>query len=190
VDKILESMIHRETQQRFSQKKDLAVSNWYVLRSKPHKEDFLYGQLRARKIEVCYPKVRVQPSNPRARKIKALYPGYLFIHVNLAEIGSSTLQWLPGAIGLVSFDHKPAMVADSVVNFIRKQVDAINVAGGESLAKLKKGDEIVIQGGPFDGYQAIFDLSLPSNNRVLVLLKLIEAQNIRMELPANQVKKI
>ncbi len=162
---------------------------WYVLRSKPRKEDFLFGQLCARKIEAYYPKVRVQPVNPRSRKTKPYFPGYLFIHVNLEKTDLSSLQWMPGSIGLVSFDKEPSWVPDAVVNAIRRQVSAINAAGGENLAELVAGDEVIIQSGPFSGYKAIFDLSLSGNERVLVLLKLLENQKMRLELPASQVKK-
>ena len=165
------------------------ATSWYVLRSKPRKEDFLYGQLRARKIECYYPKVRVQPVNPRARKSKAYFPGYLFIHVDLEQENLSALQWMPGAIGLVSFGKEPSWVSDALISAIRKQVTAINIAGGENLAGLISGDEVVIQDGPFVGYKAIFDLSLPGNERVRVLLKLLEDQGMRLELPASQVKK-
>ena len=163
--------------------------HWYVLRSKPCKEDFLYGQLHTREIEVYYPAVRVQPVNPRARKYKPYFPGYLFIHVDLEQENLSALRWMPGAIGLVSFANEPALVPDELVNTIRKKVSAINAAGGEKLAGLVSGDEVIIQEGPFDGYTALFGLSLPGNERVQVLLKLLEDQNVRLELPVGQVKK-
>ena len=51
------------------------------------------------------------------------------------------------------------------------------------------GDEVIIQDGPFDGYKAVFDLSLPGNDRVRVLLKVLEDQKMRLELPASQVRK-
>ena len=165
------------------------ATGWYVLRSKPRKEDFLYGQLRARKIEAYYPKLRVKPVNPRSRKIKPYFPGYLFVHVDLEEIDLSSLQWMPGSIGVVSFGKEPSWVPDSVVNAIRKQITKINAAGGENLAQLTAGDEVVVQSGPFAGYKAIFDMSLSGNERVLVLLQLLENQNMRLELPANQIEK-
>ncbi|MGB2963585.1 MAG: transcription termination/antitermination NusG family protein [Anaerolineales bacterium] len=162
---------------------------WYVLRSKPRKEDFLFGQLQSREIEVYYPAVRVQPVNPRARKYKPYFPGYLFIHVDLEQEKLSALKWMPGAVGLVAFGKEPAWVSDELVNIIRKQVSAVNAAGGENLAGLVSGDEVIIQDGPFDGYKAVFDLSLPGNERVRVLLKLLKDQNMRLELPGSQVRK-
>lgn len=162
---------------------------WYVLRSKPRKEDFLYEQLRLREIEAYYPKVSVKPVNPRSRNSKPYFPGYLFIHIDLEQEKLSALKWMPGAVGLVAFGKEPAWVSDELVNTIRKQVAATNGADCENLSGLVSGDEVIIQDGPFAGYNAIFDMSLSGNERVRVLLKLIEDQNMRLELPGSQVIK-
>jgi transcription antitermination factor NusG len=96
----------------------------------------------------------------------------------------STLPWIPGAVGIVSFDGTPAFVPDSLINAIRRHVDEINAAGGEHLAGLKRGEAVVIQGGPFEGYEAILDARLPGSERVRVLLKLLQRQ-MNVELPAS-----
>jgi transcriptional antiterminator RfaH len=166
----------------------MAVS-WYVLRSKPHKEDFLFGQLLAREIEVYYPRVNVKPVNPRAKKHRPYFPGYMFINVDLEHEKLSTLKWMPGAIGLVAFGKEPAWVPDELVNTIRKQVSAFKITGGDSLVEFQSGDELIIQDGPFEGYGAVFDLSLPGNDRVRVLLKLLEDQYMCLELPMSQIRK-
>jgi transcriptional antiterminator RfaH len=77
----------------------MAVS-WYVIRSKPNKEEFLAGQLTAYGIEVFYPKIRVKTVNPRARKVRAYFPSYLFVRVDLEMVSASTLHWMPGAVNL------------------------------------------------------------------------------------------
>ncbi len=96
---------------------------WFALHSKPRKEELLYGQLSQRNIDVFYPRIRVQPVNPRSAKVRAYFPGYVFIHVDLTEIGFSSLQWLPGATGLVSFGGEPASVPDGLIVAVRRKVD-------------------------------------------------------------------
>jgi len=165
------------------------TERWYVLRSKPRKEDLLWDQLLIRKVEVYHPRIKVQPVNPRARKVKPYFPGYVFVRVDLQQVNWSSLHWMPGATGLVSFGGEPASVPDSLIQAIRKRVEEINVSGGEQLDGLEKGDPVVIQGGAFDGYEAIFDAKISGNERVRVLLKLLQAQPKRLELPAAQVRK-
>ncbi|MBU2609708.1 MAG: hypothetical protein KJ606_02000 [Chloroflexi bacterium] len=164
-------------------------AHWYALHSKPRKEDFLWGQVCAHEIENFYPCIRVQRVNPRARKIRPYFPGYLFIHVDLEKTNLSLFKWMSGASGLVSFDGEPAHVPDGLIHAIRQRVDEINAAGGELFENLKQGEPVVIQDGPFAGYKAIFDARLPGSERVRVLLKLIQNQQMRLDLPAGQIQR-
>lgn len=161
---------------------------WYVLRSKPNKEMALWRELNARGFESFYPMVRVQPVNPRSRKVRPYFPGYLFLQVEIEVVGSSTLQWMPFSSGLVSFDGVAATVPESLVQAIRHHVNEINAAGGEKIAGLQKGDRIIIEGGPFDGYEAIFDARLAGTERVRVLLSFMRNRQVNIELSAAQIQ--
>src|SRR5512138_1216476 len=124
---------------------------WYVIRSKPNKEEFLAGQFTAYGIKVFYPKIRVKTVNPRARKLRAYFPSYLFVNVDLETISISTLHWMPGAVNLVSFDGAPASVPDMLITAIERQVEHINTSQKNMLNDLKPGDLVKIQDGPFAG---------------------------------------
>jgi len=163
---------------------------WYALRSKPRKEEVLWRQVRARGLECFYPRVRVNPVNPRSRHLRPYFPGYLFVYADLEELGLSKFKWMPHAIGLVSFGGEPASVPENLIHELRKQLDAINAAGGETLHGLQPGDRVRISDGPFRGYEAIFDASLSGNERVRVLLELIDSQRrVPVELNSGQIEK-
>ena len=161
---------------------------WYVIRTKPRKEDFLAEQMEIRRIEIFNPRIRVQTVNPRARKIKAYFPGYVFVHLDLEKTGTFSVQYIPGAAGLVSFGGEVAEVPDGLVHAIRQRVDEINSAGGELFDVLKIGETVVIHSGPFAGYEAIFDARLPGSDRVRVLLKLLKNRQMQVDLPAGQIR--
>jgi len=163
---------------------------WYALRSKPNKEMPLWRELSARGLESYYPHLCVKPANYRSRTTRPYFPGYLFLHANLDCVGLSTLQWMPFSLGLVCFGGEPASVPDGMLHAIRRRVDEINAAGGEQLDGLQPGDPVRIQGGPFEGYQAIFDARLPGTERVRVFLQLLRVRQMKLELPANQIQKI
>jgi transcriptional antiterminator RfaH len=164
-------------------------SQWYVLRSKPNKELILWRELIARGFESFYPQLHVRPVNPRSRKSRPYFPGYLFVYVDIDQVGASTLQWMPFSTGFVSFDEIPATVPENLIQAIRRHVDEINAKARDQVAGIQPGEIVVIQGGPFDGYEAIFDARLPGRERVRVLLKLLETRQMNIELPETQIQR-
>jgi transcription antitermination factor NusG len=164
--------------------------SWYVIRSKPNKEDFLSSQLTAYGIQVFYPQIRVKTVNPRARKVKPYFPSYLFVHVNLEEVSPSTLHWMPGAVNLVSFDGQPAPVPDTLISAVERQIDQINASQENMLNGLKPGDLVLIQGGPFAGYEAIFDGRISGRERVRVLLTFLQNRHLPVEIRENQIGRV
>ena len=165
------------------------TAQWYVLHSKPMKEALLCEQLRLQQIEGYYPCIRVQPVNSHVRRAKAYFPGYIFGHIDLTQTNLSTLQWMPGASGIVSFGGIPSTIPDNMITTIRQRVDEINAAGGELFYSLKPGDIVMIHDGPFRGYDAIFDARLSGDERVRVLLKLLNRQQIPLELSGRQIQR-
>lgn len=161
---------------------------WYAMRSKPNKEDFLARQLESLGMEVFHPRLHVRTVNPRARKVRPYFPGYIFVQVDLEQTGHSTLQWQPGAVGLVSFDGLPASVPESLITAIRKYVNTLSFEHAGSSKGIRRGQIVTIQDGPFIGHEAIFDTHLSGNERVRVLLKLINRQQLPLELPSGQIQ--
>ena len=162
---------------------------WYALQSKVNKEDALYGQLLSQGFDVYFPRIRVNPVNPRAKMIKPYFPSYMFIHTDIEAVGISTFQWMPFARGMVVFDQEPAAVPDSLIIAIRRRVDQVNAAGGEVFDGLQKGDPVFIHDGPFAGYEAIFDIRLPGSERVRVLIELLSKRQVPVELNAGQIRQ-
>ena len=148
----------------------------------------LAEQLEIRRIETFAPRIRVQVANPRARKVRSYFPGYIFIRADLEKLGLSVLQYVPGSAGLIAFGGEPAFVPDGLIHSIRQRVEEINSSGGELFDVLRAGETVLVHSGPFAGYEAIFDLRLPGTERVRVLLKLLRNRNMPVELPAGYVR--
>ena len=163
--------------------------HWYALRCKARKEDVVCKQLREREVEVFYPRLRVNPVNPRARKVRPYFPGYMFVRLDLSVLGMSAFQWMPHTLGLVSFGGEPALVPDNLIYAIRQRVEEIAAAGGEVFDGLKHGDAVWIDYGPFEGYEAIFDTKLPGSERVRVMLTWLDSRQIPVELDAGVIRQ-
>lgn len=164
--------------------------SWYAIRSKPNKEDFLSRQLQAHRLEVYFPVLRVKPVNSRSRKIRPYFPNYLFMRVDLDVINISDLQWMPGASNLVSFDGTPASVPDTLIDAIKNQVDKYNEVLATQTKNFAVGDTVVVQGGPFAGYEAVFDANISGEDRVRVLLNLLQGRQMPIEIEGNQIRRV
>jgi len=163
---------------------------WYALRSKARKEEVVWRQVRTQGYEVFCPRLKVQPVNPRARKMKPYFPGYMFVYVDIDQVGLSAFQWMPHSMGLVCFGDEPAIVPDNLVYAIRRRIDEISAAGGELFDGLRPGDKVLISEGPFAGYEAIFDARIAGSERVRVLLLLLNSQRqVPLEIQAGQIKQ-
>ena len=158
------------------------MDDWHILHSKSNKEEIVLQQLNLRDITAYYPCVKVEPVNPRSRKIKPYFPGYLFVHANLDLMGTTILKWIPGTVGLVSFGNDFATIADDHLQTIRNHIDLINRAQATTNQEFMPGSQVQIQSGPFAGYQAIFDSYAPGHERVHVLLKMLKDRHIKLDL--------
>lgn len=162
------------------------MAQWYVMHSKPRKEAFLCEQLFLHRVEAYLPFVHRKPA-PRAKRGQPLFPGYLFIHVDLKNLSLSDLQWIPGAIGIVCYGGEPAHVPDTVIQAIQEQVEATSKQHEDAF---RPGDVVLIKDGLFENYKAIFDRHVSGQDRVRVLLELLQGQRMHLELSAGQLRPL
>lgn len=164
--------------------------HWYTVHSKPNQELLLWNQLQQREVESYFPRLRRKPVNPRARREVPYFPGYMFIRVDLESFPFSRIAWLPGMQRLVAFGGQPAWLMDEVLEAIRRQVEVANQVAQDPLAGLQPGDLVRITSGPFAGYEAIFDTRINGAERVRVLLKLLQRQQVSLEVPATELVRV
>lgn len=161
---------------------------WHVVRSKPNREELLARELESRDVEVFHPLLRANPVNPRARRFKPYFPGYVFVHVDLERINSTALEHMPGAANLVSFGGEIPTVPENIIHAISRKVEEVNAAGGEKAAAFKPGELVEIEQGPFAGYTAILDATLPGSERVRVLLRMLQKREVPVEMPVGYIR--
>lgn len=163
---------------------------WYALRVKPHKEKPISQRLAEDNVEHFLPLVRVEPKNRRNATQKPYFPGYLFIHADLEEIGTNKFRWLPGAIGLVEFGGIPAVVPKNLIIELQQLMEKIKKVGGLAKIEFTPGDKVRIIDGLLEGYEAIFDLHLEGKDRVQVLLAFLSQSPQPVQLNSADIKKV
>ena len=165
------------------------VAKWYALRSKPRKESALYQQTLSRGFDTFYPQIHANPVNPRARRLKPFFPGYMFINIDIGNVGLTTFRWMPYSVGIVCFGGEPSPVPDFLISEISQRTELLNQSAQDTPLPFNHGDQVRIDEGVFDGYEAIFDEGLSGGKRVRVLLELLNGRHVRLELDSTQIKE-
>ncbi len=160
---------------------------WYALRSKPNKEKALYRYVAGQGYSVFYPRISVQPVNPRARKVRPYFPGYMFVHACLEQAGERAFRFMPFSQGLVWLGGRPAVVAEGVVAELQARLAQLEAQGGLMENALSPGERVRVCEGAFDGYEGIFDVHLSGRDRVRVLLEMLNDRYLPVELERGHV---
>jgi transcriptional antiterminator RfaH len=134
--------------------------------------------------------VSVHTVNPRAKKVKPYFPGYLFVRLDANFLSKYTFRWMPHIVGLVSCGDEPTPVPDALVAAIRRRVAEFALVCADPAHGMKRGDAVRIQAGPFEGYEAVFDMRMSGNDRVKVLLELINGKSVALDIQATKVDRI
>jgi transcription elongation factor/antiterminator RfaH len=126
---------------------------WYALYTNSRHEKKIAQLLRNRHVNCYLPLYRsVRRWRDRRREIDLpLFPGYVFVQMPLR----SRLQALtvPGVVRIVTFDGKPAAVADSEIDALRQGLS--RVASVKPHPYLKVGKRVRVRSGPFAGMHGI-----------------------------------
>jgi transcriptional antiterminator RfaH len=141
-------------------------------------------------MNVYYPYLKVKPVNPRSRKDRPFFPGYMFVQADLEAEGRNALRWMEGTYGLVSFGGDPVQVPAKMIEDLKRRLKHIEQEGGLVFENLKKGDSVRIKHGPFEGHEAIFDTRLSGKDRVQVLLSYLNDRSVRIQIDASELEKV
>lgn len=167
-----------------------APLSWFCLRSEAKREHIAAANLSDRvSVEVFAPRirtVRTTRTGVRASATEALFPGYLFARFTyphqVRHVVSTT-----GVAGIVTFGGRPPVVADTVIEHLRREV---SVAQNSSVAPLlEEGAWVRILSGCFqyiEGRVLHFD---PRCDRVRLLLALLGSE-VQVSVSSRQVAPV
>jgi transcriptional antiterminator RfaH len=158
--------------------------HWYVVYSKPRREEFAQSHLRRKGLEVFFPRLALPYPRPKQSPIVPLFPNYLFVRLQLPQEFNYAL-WSPGVKTIVSFNETPAPIDEEIVIFLQSQANPEGIIRG--CLQLEIGQEIRINGGPLDGIIGIIQDPPDARGRVGVLMKLLSRQ-VKVAVPMRFVE--
>lgn len=149
---------------------------WYVVHCRPSREWWAATTLRTRfDIEVYVAEV----SKRTHGYVQAvpLFPGYIFVRLDLAEVRLSAINSSPGVLRLLAHEEEPNPLPEEIMDAICDGVERLNAQGGLLAHNFQPGDKVSLKSGRFRGLEAVFLGSTTPHERVKVLLKFLGRPN-------------
>ena len=164
------------------------MKSWYVIQTKPKKEEAAARFLERGSIEVFFPKMEgISIVYGKSRKvIKSLFPNYIFARFDPFE-SYRLVNWSRGVSRVLGFESGPAPICDEVIEIIKKRVYTNCVV--RKALHLKAKDPIRVRSGPLKDLMGIFERWVSEDGRVRVLLNLLN-YNAKVELHYSQLEKL
>jgi len=160
-------------------KKHESEKQWFVIKAKPHKELLAKTNFEQQGFQVYLP--LIEKIRRHARKtetiVKPFFPGYLFIHLSVAEQRWETISSTRGAVGPVRFGDSIPAVPDKVIDSFRSLEDEKNLLQPKKILeqKLVPGSKVSIILSGQNEIEGVFHC-YHGKDRAVILLDFLDRQ--------------
>ncbi len=147
--------------------------DWYAVHTQPNREHLAVFHLERQGFDVWLPCYERMIRHARLAKSvrRPLFPGYLFINLDLETARWRSINGSIGVKNIVSFGRTPSVVDSEFITAL-KASESLDGFVDVSNVDLKLGQEIEILSGPMAGQIGRL-LSLDAGNRVTVLFQML-----------------
>jgi transcriptional antiterminator RfaH len=161
---------------------------WYVIQTKPKKEEGAKLYLSTKGVEVFSPLIETfVPRNGKMNKeLKSLFPNYIFAKFEL-EKNYPLVRWARGVKKILGFGEYPVPISEEVIELIKKRTDENGIV--KKTHHFVANDVVRIKTGPLRELCGIFDRWVSDSERVRVLLDLIGYQPA-VEIHYSMIEKV
>jgi len=145
---------------------------WYVIQCKSNQQQRAEANLCNQGFDIFSPYIAVERIVRRKRVVReeAVFPGYIFIRLNLEQSDWRALSSTRGVGKIVSFNGSPGSVSDDLINALHQQFDIQE----KPVALFKAGDKVQVTDGCFKDIEAIVKAVTP-DERVIVLMRILHS---------------
>lgn len=160
---------------------------WATVSIKPNQTYIAEANLRRQEINFLAPKIKVtkRQHNRFINKINLLFPGYIFVHIDLSTDDQRKVQSTYGISHILKVGRQ---IGTLPKNFIEELKTAKVNVPETGAGALKPGDNIEIINGPFAGLIAKIS-KLNSQGRLKCLFNILEGK-INVSIDAKDVMVI
>ncbi|CAG1066046.1 Transcription antitermination protein RfaH [uncultured bacterium] len=158
------------------------MENWYLIYTKPKCEDMVEGKLIGAGFTVLNAKVRERKflRGKVMDAVSPLFPSYVFAKFEKFR-DYHLIRYTRGVKWVLSSEEGPSEIPDRVVDSI---VERIEDGFVKIRSSFTQGQNVIIKGGPFEGFTAVFEKEMSGMERVCLLLKAI---NVRLVIDRSMI---
>lgn len=152
------------------------MKTWFVVRTKTRSEEQSAIHLKRQGFEVFLPRYRTQIRHARkvSTVLRPLFPGYLFVQVDIDQQRWRSINSTVGVISLISSGNTPSPIPDAIIEALRACEDRDGIMC-LTLPGLQRGDHVRFLGGAFADHTAFLE-EVCDEKRVILLLDLMGSQ--------------
>ena len=160
--------------------------SWLVVHTKPRLESEALLQLQRQGYQAYLPQMRVE-SVRRGKfdeRLIPLFPRYLFVRSPEDPRQSwGPIRYTRGVQRLVSFGHEPALMDDSVIEWIKSEESSQTIQ-----PLFAAGEAVQITKGPFVGLEGVFQMT-DGEQRALVLIEIL-SKPVVLKVAPTELKRV
>lgn len=153
------------------------IAQWYVVYTNPRQEERANNNLRAWGVETLNPKLRTcrynQFTGAPSNITQPLFPRYIFARFDAGR-QLAKIWFTRGVHDVVCFGGSPAPVDEAIVEILQSRIDEHGFV--KTSDELKRGDKVIIKGGPMRNFIGVFERELKASERISLLLTSINYQ--------------
>lgn len=163
--------------------------NWYVLRTMTGHEDKVKARLenKAECLNILLPKdeVTYKIGGKERKRLKPLFPGYIFIQIELQDEYRYSIKNTPGVINFIGCGNEPSPVEDVEIENILEMIEK-----GETKEPVpfEVGDHVHVTDGPFMGVTGFVSDVNSKKDKLKVDVEILGKQ-IPIELSFKDIEK-
>lgn len=156
-------------------RRNVPLQMWHVLHTVGHAEPQVCKFLAMHGLETFAPQfpppLRTRAGSIRAQRHRWVFPGYVFFRVPREFTAWERIRWMPGARSILHTDGVPAVVGEDLIDHLRARL--ATMGGALRTARFRRGQPVVIEGGPLRMVDAIFERNLDAPARVEILVQML-----------------
>ncbi|MBI2082703.1 MAG: hypothetical protein HYT76_03955 [Deltaproteobacteria bacterium] len=158
------------------------MSRWYVLQTKPKKEDQVLKRLCLSSFELFSPKIKVMASQ------KPLFPSYLFIKTDFSNARTfQNIRFTRGVSRILGSADGPVPIPETIVDTLREKTRDGSLIEQDLL--FKEGIEVRVKRGMLMDLIGIIEKNISASGRVRVLFKWFN-NCMRADLKYTELEKV